>query len=287
MKKIIIFIFATFSSCSYAQPGFVKLPDSSDTPSAYILCNSTGNYGFSNSQPPSKNENNDCAIIRDELNTSALVSPIPDFKLVGVLVSDVVMPPPHAGDNNAVAVLSEAIWRNKNNTECILGTHIEMKNSPLSNGDYWEINDISRGGFSGKDVSIAYFYKPHSQDEGGNTEVLFRAGRTFTSVKTSPNELSLPFTENPPHPAQEFNENNFASFSENWVTFTTDLSFKDTDISTRAISSILYIKYDCDNQDPIKKDNAIYLRSTNNSLGKNIAISAPGLIPINSSVDLY
>lgn len=285
--KICIFIDAFIVNVAFAQSGFVKLPNHADVQSAYVACNLTGEFGISISNPPTEYENNTCAMIMEDLDKSPLNPPISGFKLIGMLVRDVIMPAPYAGKYNAVAVMSEAFWRNKENNECIIGTQLEMKESPLFNGNYWEINDISRAGFSGKNVDISYFYKPHSDDLGGNTEVLYRAGRTYTSIISSARSLELPSTQNSPDKTQPFSKINAAAYSDNWVTFSTDISYKDTDQSTRALSSIFYIKYNCDYRDPIQKNNAIKLRSLGQDGSEVIEISVPGLVPIDGDDNEY
>lgn len=266
-----------------AESGFVALPHAKDAPSAYVLCNSTGEYGLGSSSPPDSG-NDTCSITSAELIKNPLNAPLKGYKLVGVMVSDVAMPSPYAGPDNAVGILSEAIWRNANNTHCILATHLQMKDAPLANGEYWEVTDIARAGFAGKDVAIAYFHKPHSQDEGSNTEVLFRAGRTFTSVATG-GDTSLPTISNAPAANTAISHENAAALSDNWVNFTTDVSFRDTDASTRANSSIFYIHYGCDGRDPTSKPNAIHLRTTNKNGQKPLELSVPGLVPADAVVE--
>lgn len=281
---VISILFGTPTSL-FAKTGFVDLPHSGDMPSAYVICNTTGEYGLANSSPPVEG-NDTCSITSPELIKSALNAPLDGFNLVGVMVSDVAMPAPYAGQDNAVAVLSEAIWRNEENTQCILATHLHMKDSPLANGAYWEVTDIARSGFAGKDVAIAYFYKPHSDEIGGNTEVLFRAGRTFTSVPTIAGS-PLPTTKNAPPANTAISSENAAALSENWVNFTTDVSFKDTDASTRAISSIFYIRYTCDARDPVSQPNAIRLRTTMQNGQKPHDLAVPGLVPANAIVEQF
>lgn len=285
-QMVLTFILMALPISLFAKAGFVGLPNAGDATSVYVLCNPTGEHGFADASPPN-DKNNTCSITTEELISSPLNAPLKDFRLVGMLVSDVPMPARFAGKDSAVAVLSEAIWRNKDNTECILGTHLEMKDAPLSNGQYWEINDIARTGFAGKEIAIAYFYKPHSEVLGGNTEVLFRAGRTYTSVKNSINGASLPTTKNAPSANVAISENNSAGYSDNWVDFTTDLSFKDMDGITRAISSIFYIKYPCDGRDPVTQPNAIHLRYTGKSEIFPKEIAVPGLVPVGGVVEQY
>lgn len=281
------FLHAAMSAGVIAQTGFVALPNAANVQSAYIQCNPTGDYGLSASEMPGEANYNACAVSNEDLLKSPTYAPIDGFRLVGVMVSDIEMPKPEAGNRPDVAVLTDAIWRNKENTECILGTHLQMKDAPLANGKYLEVNDIARAGFAGKEISIAYFHKQPHAEIGGNTEVLFRAGRTFTSVKTTPLNTQLPSIKDAPAANIAISERNAASFSENWVDFTTDVSFKDTDGVTREHSSIFYTKYPCDAQDPVPKSGAIRLRTTGQSgLGPK-EISVSGLVPVEGTVDKF
>ncbi|PPC88744.1 MAG: hypothetical protein CTY37_00050 [Methylotenera sp.] len=270
-----------------AQMGFVALPKVGNVQSAYVLCNPTGEYGLSAASVPNEVANNACAVSNPELLASPTNAPLDGFRLVGMLVSDVEMPKPEVGQHPDVAVLTDAIWRNKENTECILGTHLQMKDSPLNNGQYWEVNDIARAGFAGRDVAIAYYHKLPSAEIGGGAEVLFRAGRTFTSVKTSPDYKTLPATQTAPAASLPVNEKNTAAVSDNWVDFTTDLSFKDLDGVTRKNSSIFYIKYPCDAQDPVSKPGAVRFRTSGQNGQPPKEIAAPGLVPIDGAVEQY
>lgn len=283
----VFLLMQVFCANTHAQLGFVPLPIEANAQSAYVLCNPTGDYGLSLSSAPTEVSQNACAVSNADILKSPLKAPLDGFRLVGMLVSDVEMLKPDAGENAAVAVLTDAIWRNKENTECILGTHLQMKDAPLANKQYWEVNDIARGGFASKDVAIAYFYKRAAAEIGGNTEVLFRAGRTFTSVKTVLDDKQLPSTKNAPPANAAISENNAAAISENWVDFTTDLSFRDLDGSTSEISSIFYIKYACNAQDPVSKPDAIRFRTTGQGAQKAQEITAPGLVPVDAVVDKF
>ncbi|HOY87888.1 MAG TPA: hypothetical protein PLJ94_07685 [Methylotenera sp.] len=284
---LIFLLIPFFCTSANAQLGFVALPKSKNTQSAYVQCNSSGEFGLKAAETPTTDGHSTCAVITNELKKSPTSAPLEGFRLVGVLVSDVEMPKPDVGNIPAVAVLTDAIWRNKENTECILGTHLQLKDAPLANGQYWEVNDIARGGFAGKEVSIAYFYKIPAAEIGGGAEVLFRAGRTFTSVKTSPDEKLLPVTQGTPAVNTPINKKNTAAYSDNWVDFTTDISFKDLDGVTRQNSSIYYIKYACDARDPVSKPNAIRFRTTGQSGQKTFEITAPALVPVDSQVEKY
>lgn len=283
----LVFLCVITSANVFAQAGFVALPRLGNAESAYVLCNPTGEYGLSAASVPNEDKHKACAVSNADLLASPMNAPLDGFRLVGMMVSDVEMPKPPAGKRPDVAVLTDAIWRNKENTECILGMHLQMKDAQLANGQYWEVNDIARAGFAGRDVAIAYFYKLPSAEIGGGAEVLFRAGRTFTSVKTSAEDKSLPSIKNAPPTNVAISENNAAAVSENWVDYTTDLSFKDGDGATRANSSIFYIKYSCDARDPISKLDAIRFRTTGQSGQKPGEITAPGLVPADGMVDKF
>jgi hypothetical protein len=282
----VIFLWCEFAATQvFAQAGFVNLPKHGNAESAYVLCNPTGNFGLSVSEAPKTDSNNTCSISTPKLLESATNSPLEGFRFVGVMVSDIEVPKSQAGERPDLAVLTDAIWRNKENTECILGTHLQMKNSPLANGQYWEVNDIARAGFAQGEVGIAYFYKLAAPEIGGGTEVLFRAGRTFTSVKAAADK-QLPSIKDAPPPNVAISESNAAAYSANWVTFTTDLSFKDDDGTTQPNSSIFYIKYACDARDPVSKPGAISFRTMGQN-GKTMEISAPALVPVDAQVDQY
>lgn len=286
-NKYLIFLLMTLSTLGHTATSFVDLPNSPDNTSAYISCNDSGDYGRSTAMLPEPGKHNNCALSKEIFQLNTLASPIEGFRLIGVQAGDVEMTGEKAGVDNRVARLSEAIWRNQENTECILATHLEMLDAPLSNGQYFEINDIARAGFAKRKVAVAYYYKPHSTESGGNTEVLFRAGRTFTSVATSLNLTSLPSIANAPSEKESFSFNNAAKFSENWIDFTTDVSFKDSDKTTRAITSIFYAKYDCDGNDPITKPDVIRLRTTGKNAQESFELSIPGLIPVDAEVELF
>lgn len=286
--RYLILLQIFISKQALSTSGFVELleVEAARENSAYVLCNESGDYGLSAALLPDLDANNTCAVVSEKLVNSPFNSPIDEFKLVGVQVGDVEVPVEIRGENSVVARLSEAIWRNQDNTECILATQLEMHDEPLANGDYFEINDIARAGFASKKVSVAYFHKPHSNETGGNTEVLFRAGRTFTSVPTEKKQ-PLPKLVNDHAEPPAIALMNAAGYHSNWVDFTTDISFKDKDGVTRAISSIFYIKYSCDARDPISVPGAVRLRSTGQYGNMPFELSISGLIPADGNVKLF
>lgn len=280
------FYLSNANAADKTDSGFIVLPKQGFPDSAYTVCNATGDYGRGVAAVVDQTLSN-CFVSTSQLYKSEMFAPVEGFKMVGMLVADVAMPAPYANhENNAVATLSDTFWRNEAKTECILGTHLKMENVPLADGSYWEVNDIARAGFAGKDIEVAYFYKPHTQEIGGNTEVLFRVGRTHTSVATD-NVRMLPTTKNAPPADTSINKGNAAAVSENWVNFTTDVSFKDADGSTRQMTSMFYIKYPCDSRDVVEKEGAMRLRATGQSGQPILEVIVPGLVPVDSEVDRF
>lgn len=207
--------------------------------------------------------------------------------MVGMLVRDIPMPVPYAGADDNVATLTDTIWRNADKTQCIYGTHLQMKVAPLADGLSWEVNDIARGGFAGLPVEVAYFYKPHADDKGVNTEVIFRAGLTFTSVRHGKGDLDLPAMKAAPAANVAITSVQAAAISENWVNFTTDLNVNDPDGSSRSISPMMYIKTTCSAENPVERENAIRLRTTGQNGQRQLEVAVPGLVPVGGNLDVY
>ncbi|EUJ10975.1 hypothetical protein Meth11DRAFT_1806 [Methylophilaceae bacterium 11] len=285
---IILFAIAISAGVASAADGFVKLPKNGFSNSAYITCNSTGDYGTSKALAPSDSSNNTCSVSAPNLIVSPMNAPLEGFSMVGMQVSGATLPVSYTGstDGVGVATITDTFWRNKDKTECILGTHVQMNDVSLANGQYWEVNDILRGGFKNKEVEVAYFYKPQADIEGGNVEMLFRAGRTYSSVKYEKNQL-LPSLKNAPPVHIGLSNSNAAAVSENWIDFTTDINFKDPDGVTRQMTSMFYIKYNCDDHEPVEKEGAIRLRTTGQNGQNPIQISISGLVPYAGEVEVY
>ena len=267
-----------FANAAIAADGFVNLPKEGFANSAYTLCNTSGAFGLKASTPPADN-NNTCAITNALLTTSPMNAPLEGFTMVGMISRGIAMPAPYAGEVDEVATLTDTIWRNKEKTECIYGTHLLMKPNPLADGQLWEVNDITRGGFAGRPVEVAYFLNPKPHAEYGLPEAVFRVGRTFTSVKHSQADKDLPSLKNAPANSVAITEIQAAGVHDNWVNFTTDVNAKDPDGVTRMMSSMLYIKTTCSDYAPVEVENAIRLRSTGQNGQHKLEISVPGLAP--------
>ena len=275
------------SQIAFAAPvnkGFVSLPREGFANSAYTLCNPTGTFGLSASSAPNTDANNTCAVTNDKLLESPMNTPLEGFTMVGMISRGIAMPAPYAGEADEVATLTDTIWRNKDKTECIYGTHLLMKPNPLADGQMWEVNDIARGGFAGRPVEVAYFLKPEPHAEFGLPEAVFRVGRTFTSVKHSKGDQTLPSLKNAPANTIAITEIQAAKVHDNWVNFTTDVNAKDPDGTTRMMSSMLYIKTTCSDYAPVEVENAIRLRTTGQNGQHKLEISVPGLAPPNAVI---
>jgi hypothetical protein len=162
-----------------------------------------------------------------------------------------------------------------------------MKESKLANGQQWEINDIVRGGFAGRPVAIAYFFKSETNKDYGLPEVLFRVGRTFTSVPHGKSDIDLPTIKDAPAANKAISSNQAAAVSENWVNFTTDINYADPDGITRKMTPMLYIKTTCEAEQPVEKEGAIRLRTTGQNGQTLLEIDVPGLVPAGAEVNQY
>jgi len=238
--------------------------------SAYVACNTTGEFGLKESAAPemAQKKNTACAVVNDLLLASPMNAPLAGFNMVGMISRGIAPPAPEGNDGEEFATLTDTIWWNKDTKECIFGTHVLMKEPKLSHGEQWEINDIVRGGFAGRPVSAAYFMNPNPNPSHGMPEALYRVGRSMTSVK----QPGLP-------------DLNTAPYHDGWVDFTTDVSFVDQDGSTRKMTSMLYIKSHCDSKEPDEKEGAIRLRTTGQNGQKAFEVVLPGLVPAGASLD--
>ena len=273
-----------------SQSGFVNLPATGNTNSAYVLCDTSTNFGLSEKNASNSNQSSlgQCAVSDDKLADSPMNAPLDGFTLVGIISRGVPIPEPYAAaGGEEFATLTDTVWHNNDTKECIFGTHILMKDQTLANGKRWEINDITRGGFAGRPVAIAYFMKQKPSKDYGMPVSLFRAGRTYTSVPYDKTGLTLPALQDAPAPTKAISKNQSAAVNENWVDFTTDISFDDADGVTRKMTSMLYIKTTCDQRQPEEKDGAIRLRTTGGNGQEWLEIDVPGLVPFGATVEKY
>jgi len=304
--------------------GLVALPDTGFASSAYTSCyndgrvvppanaddvkGNFGSYPIAGANQPSTSKNNTCFIAKPFFEN---FSPVSGYTLVGN--RSTVIPATTGGGGN-IGTLVDYVWRNSAQTMCIFGTRATMisadHDSSKSGTQYFEINDIARGGFANSGtVNVGYTIF----STAGNTSPVYRVGRTFTSVQhrsksydtflnkqvNGTNYLDLPTKnsvtaaitgENSPidatDPASTTLATQDAVVNSNWVDFTADTVFYDDDGSTNALSGFTYIQAACDGTDTddwVLSD-AIRLRQTAQEETTFKEIAIPGFAPPGASI---
>lgn len=271
---------------------------------AYVLCNTSGNFGSLPTTPPASSADT-CAVTP----ASETTAPEAGFSLVTAANRPITVNNTYTGNvAKTVGNVQEYVWRNAAATECIYGAKVVMISAasadylPATGNQYFEVNDIARGGFSGRPVAVAYYY-------GSSTaEVVFRAGLTYTSVQhrngvaefaelplTTPSPGSpipsivgvdaLPLSTIPTAAQQA------APLNDNWVTFTTDANVNDDDGTSKAHSSMVYVKTTCNSSAPTAVAGAIRIRQTYQELNGDgvsanrfIEVPVTGFVPPSGSV---
>lgn len=240
--------------------------------SAYITCNTTGNFGSGSGAgapvKPTTSANNTCAVFPANESTS----PVSGFSLVTSATRSVVMNNTYTGGvNKTVGSVTEYVWRNAAETECVYGLKVQNNNTDYhtaAGNQYFEVNDVARAGFSGLTISVGYSTIPTI------SEPVYRIGRTFTAVQhRASGYSSQPLTglgSSPSinglnsWPGTASATQQRADINTNWVNFTTDINFLDDDGSTSAASGLMYVRAACNSDDPEDHElnNAIRLRQT-------------------------
>jgi hypothetical protein len=288
MLRLAVLSALGFANASYAAPGLVSLPTTGFSTSAYTNCfndgrtaaDPKGNFGsYSPITVPTTSVNNTCWVAKP---ASELVAPLSGYTLVGSRTVNI------PGDSGNIGTLLDYAWRNSSTGMCIIGTRVTMTNadhdSSTSGTQYFEVNDIVRGGFSGLAVNAGYTLF------SATASPVYRAGRTFTSVQhralkydTSANKalngtnyLDLPTKtsvtanitgENTPinatTTATTTSATQDAVVNDSWVDFTLDSVYADDDGSSNAVSAFTYVQAACSaNPTVITNGGAIRLRQT-------------------------
>lgn len=280
-------------------------PTGGTTP--HKICNPTGNYGSlsTGALAPTTTTNNVCAIVPKP--ASILTSPVTGFSLIASASRQVFMNNTLTGGSPIqVGTLQDVVFRNTAGTECIYGAQLS-----LTNVDYdttrpgtqtFEVNGIARAGFSSAGtVSAAY------SQILANSDVVYRVGRTFTSVQHravslgsgtfAPGYYDLPLT---PGSTASVNGQNVsalgvpsaaeqtANIDTNWVDFTTDVNSVDDDGSTRPFSPAVYVRAACTTSAPVTTANAIRLRQAWQEQGTNqefIEVRVDGYLPAGANAN--
>jgi hypothetical protein len=266
---------------SQAMAGFELIPTTtpitiSGGTTAYIICNSTGEFGIGPSvKNPTTSPENTCYI--GPAPASDLTAPISGFTLVTSANRQVTLNNTYSGNTNKnIGTLLDVVWRNAAQTECIYGTKFTANTTDYNTGNagnqYFEANGIARGGFVDTSSSTARTVEVAYSRSSSTAEVVYRAGRTFTSVQHRPGDVVRPLTglSNPnlsingldSLPGSASSTQQLADLNSNWVEFTTDVNARDDDGSTTASSAMFYIKTSCSSAAPVAVANAIRLRQT-------------------------
>ncbi|WP_137718498.1 hypothetical protein [Methylobacillus flagellatus] len=276
-------------------------PISGTVTTAYRLCNTTGNFGSSIPTSPTAGANNDCAVFP----ANEVTTPVAGFTLVTSAVRGVTINNTYTSfTNKNVGNVTEYVWRNAANTECIYGakfTAINTDYNPVDAGNqYFEVNDLARTGFGSSGTVNAGYYK-----QAANASPVYRIGRTFTSVqhraykydnatnKALPgtNYVSLPGLgsavaingENTPINATTIAStiaaNQTADVDASWIDFTMDVGYVDDDGGTNAASSMTYVQAGCSASAPVATAGNIRLRQTAQEFANFIEASVSGFAP--------
>ncbi len=269
--------------------GFVDLPatgfDVTDGTSAYTLCNATAKPDAGSSVgrriKTTATQHNNCAVFP----TNEMSAPVDGFSIVTHAVRTAVMNNAYTGGvDKKVANVTEFVWRNASQTECIYGARVVALLGKDADYDvekpgkqYFRISDFARGGFSGLPVAAAYF--PYA----ATAEPVYRIGRTFTAVqyRNADGYVEQPLTApafnrsingiNTEDAAVPAPEQQSASMDDGWVNFTAAIS-----LPKRPASAVFYVKTSCSSAAPETVPDAIRLRQTSPPF---IELSVPGFVP--------
>jgi hypothetical protein len=290
------------NTTSALATGLVAIPATGFSGTAYMLCNTTGNFGSSNPTPPTTSANNTCAVFP----ANEATSPVSGYTLVASTTRNAVI------GGVTVGTVADRVWRNTAQTSCIFGTRFTTLNVDWNTGttgtQYFEVNDIARGGFSGSGSVNAGYYI-----QATNASPVYRIGRTFTSVQhraykydtaankllLGTNYLDLPTANSvntalsgeatgigPTVAASTTSATQDAVVNSNWIDFTIDVSYVDDDGGSNIVSAMTYVEAPC-NSTAVSgwvKTGAIRLRQTGQENTTMQEISIDGYAPPGSTV---
>lgn len=252
----------------------------SDT-SAYIMCNTTGDFGSGIVTKPANNSA-PCARV------PATETTVPDSNFTGFSVNPIASATRNIDMNNiytnftnvTIGELREWVWRRSlggGNYQCIYAMKVNLfdvdYNLTEPNDQHFEVNDIARGGWGSLTTDVAYSAIP------ANSDVVYRIGRTYMSVQHRSGitgYVNQPLTGFGSSPSPSINGVNAwgsppasptatqqkADVDQNWINFTTDVNYNDDDGSIFPASGMFYVRTSCTNSAPVGTANAIRLRQT-------------------------
>jgi hypothetical protein len=234
--------------------------------SAYTLCNLTGEFGSDEegSIPPTFEPNGGA-------NNTCAIPKIPDgYKQIKNARRPIVL----NGFNRrfrpvkiTIGFVTDRVWRNEAESSCIYGAKVRLNNVDadriVPGKQFFEINDILRGGVEGRAPEIAYWFTSNAD------EVVYRAGLTSTSLVFEPESESE---------AQPLLDD--APIDENWVDFSTDLNYRDDDGSSYRDSPWLLVKTACAaDENPVVLPGALKFRQMGQEGQPLITIEVKGFAP--------
>ena len=261
---------------------------------AYTRCNTTGNYGSSAATKPTTGANNTCAVFPKNINTS----PVTGFTIVAAGTATTALT---GNGGEALASMSQRLFRNAANTSCIYGKSFVMSapttfdyNASRAGTNALEVNDYVFGGFDNTPtVNAGYYYQSTSKSP------VFRIGRAYTSVQTHANGANLhtgyvhrPINSpspglieingvgqvlTPPGPIPTAAQQT-ADIRSNWVDFTTDVTGgpDEDNGAIDATSAMMYVQATCTNAAPVSLANSVILRQTGQETQPWVTIKRAG-----------
>ncbi|WP_029148224.1 hypothetical protein [Methylophilus sp. 5] len=300
MKKLILALavsglYAINTTSAFAT-GLVAIPATGFSESAYTLCNTTGNFGSSVSTTPTTTANNTCTVFP----ANEAISPVAGYTLIASVSRSAVI------GGVTIGTVSDRVWRNAAQNSCIFGARFTAASADWDAGtagtQYFEVNDIARGGFGNLSVNAGYFM------QAASASPVYRIGRTFTSVQhrahvyngsagdkllPGANYLSLPIIggaltlaingeTSSVWPASTTAAKQSAAINANWIDFTLESVYLENyDLSSSLVSPMVYVEAACDssNVNSWAKSGAIRLRQTGQEGEGLVEISIDGFAP--------
>lgn len=182
----------------YAQAGWVTVPSTGFTGSAYTNCynagrtagNPKGNFGsypLVALQYPSTGVSDTCWTSAP--STEVALPPVSrsGSAFSGFTQSGVTTRPiPNPTGGSSIGEVVDKYWRNPTTNVCLIATRVRMLNvdsDAAAGTQLFEVNDVVRSGFSGSsNVYIAYAF-PSNLSPITVMSPVYRVGRTYTSVQ--------------------------------------------------------------------------------------------------------
>ncbi|MGJ8620933.1 MAG: hypothetical protein ACSHWN_11430 [Methylophilaceae bacterium] len=272
----------TLSPTGYAVAAGYNYSGSPAGTTAYTICNPTGDFG-SSPTTDAVNTADACYVVTtneafspDSTYTGAARFPIASANRP-IIVNNTYT----GGVNKTIGNMQEYVWRKSTgggNFECIYGAKITMISAasadylPVAGTQYFESNDFARGGFGGSAVDIGYW---RASSTASN---VYRAGYTYSAVQHRASSVVPEFAELPlttpaftgsingvdswPQSTVPAAAQQSASINTNWIDFTSDVNVLDDDGSSKAASSMFYIRTACTSATPAALANSVRVRQT-------------------------